>query len=457
VGFVWDDLYVVRDNAFLDVPFTKAIVELWGRDFGMEIVGHPVGYYRPIKTLSLVLTSALFGHHSAWPYVLTNVLLHAVNAMLLAPVLRRMLQTQAMGAWPVDGALLGACFFAVAGWTAETAINIPARGESLGLLWNLLGFLAGVRVLESRSWRQVVGWGGLSFLFVVLAGLSKETALVPALMAVVMTIILTPSHQRVRAGIRMALIVGSALTVVMVARHLAQIQPTFHPMAHLMLLDPMALLRWITTYAWQVLAPVEPLMVLPRDAGWTHPGASSLTLVLSILAACFWGVQGWWAWKQAPVFLLLAVLWIVLTLGPVMLVHASDPTYALTERFLYLPGVSLAVIVAAAWSQPPVSSRVRQRWLVGLVILLLIHSVLGFQTARCWSHGALFWGGVVAKQPEFPHARMHLAGALEDLGRPLEARKVLEEALVRSVYPVEQGRIRARLERLTTASQTLKR
>src|SRR5580765_5836347 len=83
--FVFDDEWLVAGNAFLREPWSALTAfahHFWhGTPFG-------AGYYRPIVNSSFALNGRLLGWGPAG-FHLVNVLLHAVNAMLVLRLLRR--------------------------------------------------------------------------------------------------------------------------------------------------------------------------------------------------------------------------------------------------------------------------------------------------------------------------------------------------------------------------------
>ena len=79
-GFVFDDSAYLASDAVRGL----ALGELFGASWmGLEL-------YRPLTLLSLGLDFQLFGE-APWGYHLTNVLLHAVNSLLLYALARDLL------------------------------------------------------------------------------------------------------------------------------------------------------------------------------------------------------------------------------------------------------------------------------------------------------------------------------------------------------------------------------
>ncbi len=147
-GFVFDD------SAYLASEAVRALAlgDLFGASWmGLEL-------YRPLTLLSLGLDCQLFGE-APWGYHLTNVLLHAVNSLLLYALARDLLGEDRAALW-------AALLYASHPLQTEVVAWISARGDLLASLLSLSAFLAHRR-------RRA-----LAYLLYAGACLSKETAMV---------------------------------------------------------------------------------------------------------------------------------------------------------------------------------------------------------------------------------------------------------------------------------------
>jgi tetratricopeptide (TPR) repeat protein len=170
-GWVWDDDVHVTDN-----PVLRAPGGLWDIWFSPRSL--PQWY--PVVHTTFWIEDGLWGASPAGHH-LVNVLLHAVNALLLWKVLRRL---------EVPGAWLGAALFALhpvhvesVAWVSERK-NVLSAAFALGSLLLLLRWagLAGGRPGEGD--RKVLG---VAFALFVLALLSKSVvATLPAVLLVIL-------------------------------------------------------------------------------------------------------------------------------------------------------------------------------------------------------------------------------------------------------------------------------
>src|SRR5262245_32116789 len=84
--FVLDDVHLVVNNFFIHEPWSPLTAFAHHFWYGTGFGG---GYYRPIVAASLALNGRLLGWGPAG-FHLFNVLLHAVNAVLVLVLARRM-------------------------------------------------------------------------------------------------------------------------------------------------------------------------------------------------------------------------------------------------------------------------------------------------------------------------------------------------------------------------------
>src|SRR5438046_360022 len=99
--FVFDDDHLIVNNNFLKEPWSP--LRAFAHHFWYG-TAYGTGYYRPIVAASLALNGRLLGWGPAG-FHLVNVLLHALNAVLLLALARRL-------ALPVWAAALAAALFA---------------------------------------------------------------------------------------------------------------------------------------------------------------------------------------------------------------------------------------------------------------------------------------------------------------------------------------------------------
>ncbi len=182
-GFIWDDDQYLTRNVL--VQRTETLPDVWrlrwDSEAGRFVIRTP--QYYPLVFTSFWLEHKLWGLNPL-PYHVVNVVLHALSAILLGLVLRRMCVP---AAWVIAAA------FALHPVQVETVAWITERKNTLSGVFFFAAFYAYLRFDASRGAR----WYLLAIAAFVLALLSKT---VTAMLPVVLTITLLVRHRRVRLG-----------------------------------------------------------------------------------------------------------------------------------------------------------------------------------------------------------------------------------------------------------------
>ena len=180
--FLWDDLALVPQSPYINTRVPpcysggKQLAMMWGSR-------KPIDYW-PMTTTTFWLEWRLYGgtslkrmatqkdlHELASGFHVTNVLLHAINAMLVWLVLKRL---------KVPGAWLAAALFAVHPVCVASAAWISERKNTLSMLFLLLACLSWLRFDDeaSETWRarsRATPWYALALLAFLAALLSKAS------------------------------------------------------------------------------------------------------------------------------------------------------------------------------------------------------------------------------------------------------------------------------------------
>ena len=370
-GFTWLDHGDLEARAAI-APLSE-LPRLFGEPYART------GFYRPVTALSLSLDAALSG--APFGYHLTNLLLHAAAAVLVALV------AEALGldAW---AAVLAAAFFALHTSTSLVANQVTYRADALLMIALALTLLGQTR---GRPW--LVGIG------LLLGCLSKETAFVlgPLLMA---GLALWHRPSRAVLGAAAASWVGAALLRLSVA-------PTWKPAA-----IPLSPDLWLGTRLAALGQQLELLLWPWRgrlcDAVPISPVASG-SAVLGVLGIALMLAL---AWKVRPLGL-LALIASTPMLNLVPLPRMSSPHY------LYVPLAFLAMALARWFVQWRAGV-----WAMSVLAVGLFASSL-FDSFRYHDDAALF-RAEVALGPQCREAHLYwgdaqrLEGNLEAAGNAYE-------------------------------------
>ena len=451
-GFVqWDD-----DRNLLTNPHYRGLG--WAQlrwAFTSAVMGHWI----PMTWLTFGLDHALWGM-DAFGYHLSNIVLHAANAVLFyllaLRLLARSLATAGKGPLTL-GAAAAALFFTVHPLRVESVAWITERRDVLSAFFCLLTVLAYLRMCEAHG-RARRHWLLVSLGAYALGLLSKSLIMsLPFVLLVLDVYPLRRAQGRWRdvlleklPYLALAIVAAVVSVSVVIAKVGLTSTSAFPPGARI----AMALYS-LSFYVWKTLVPVDlsPMYELPARVELSSPRflvaalvTLGLTLGLVLLRR---------RWPAA-----LAV-WLVygLTLAPVSgIVHNGPQLVA--DRYSYLSCLGLAVLLGAGVAavvagRLDAGQRARgalfavvAAWIAGLVGLTQAQLPIWRDAEEIWRraveidpdcafcHGQ--WGAlagnrgdlttaiahfdrVVALRPERVRNRGNLGLALQKAGRPAEA------------------------------------
>ena len=413
-GFIWDDdVYVTKNPALRSLDGLQGI---WSKP------GTTIQYY------PLVFTSFWVEYHF-WKlqplgYHLVNVLLHALNAVLLWRVLRRL---ELPGAW------WAAAIFAVHPVTVESVAWITERKNVLSCLFYLLAVLAylrfrpltGARAAGAMDWRFYPLVVGLS----LCALLSKTvTCSLPAVLLLLVWWKTGRVEKRDALPLAPLFILGAALaSMTMGMEKRAGAVGEEWTLSFVQRCLVAGRVPWF--YAGKLFWPGQLTFIYPHweiDAGaaWQYLFPMAALAALIVL----WRLRT--RIGRGP---LVAVLCFAGTLVPALGFFDVFPfLYSyVADHFQYMACIgliSLAVSMGAAicrragpWG--------RNLGTVAAAIVLLILGVFTWRQARIYQDLTTLWSDTLTKNPQCLMAHNNLGLALVSLGRVQEAKEQYEQAL----------------------------
>lgn len=306
-GFILDDFYFARP-----LTLRQLLSTLWGN---WDPYGRGNAQYRPVLALVLALDYELWGPRT-WGYHLTNLVILFVNGLLASELLRRLTGSARAG---LAGALAWVAHplsTSVAGWCAE-------RTDSVMAAFYLAALLALTQVPWSRrAFLLTLTFGALSL------GSKEMAATLPVTAAAVVVLACT----RDRRG-RWIAVGGLAVLTALYIRwwiHLLPMKASLRP-DHLMQQPP----RLLT-----------PVFFPSSYEHWWHAGSASWLPfgALAFLLAGVWLVLRRDQDPRPARLFALAVLWPLLTIGPIFGLRPPD-VYRLGFLIAFAFSLALAVIV----------------------------------------------------------------------------------------------------------------
>lgn len=388
---------------------------------------------RPVAMASFMPEAASWPN-DPFPFKRTNLILHLINAALLAAVVHRLLK-----AWAHPRAraiaIVTAGVWALHPLWVSTTLYVIQRMALLATLFSLLGILM---YLEGR--RRIVAKSlsaGLGFMFVgvygmgLLAALSKENgALLPLLLLVLERYGLANAPPLPRPARRWAVSIVGAPAAAVVAYLVSQLPLLATADAGLREFTPWQRLltegRVIVGYLGALLLPrIEGgglyASEVPLATGLFSPWHAALPW-LGLIAA--WGVAE--RYKHVLPGLALAITFF---LAGHLLESTWLPLELAFEHRNYLPAVFLPLPLALGIARLPDASR---RWtIVGLLGLLAAMTLL---RADLWGRPfalALTWA---ESHPDSPRAILHLAALWRETGNHEQATQLLKPMAARQPH-----------------------
>ncbi|MDX1682926.1 MAG: tetratricopeptide repeat protein, partial [Phycisphaeraceae bacterium] len=488
-GFIWDDDTYVTENPVL--PAEDGLAWIWTEP-------RATPQYYPLVHTTFWLEYRLWGLEPMGFHAV-NLLLHALGAVLLWGVLRRL---------KVPAAWLAAALFAVHPVHVESVAWVTERKNVLSGVFYLAAAWAYLR-FERPEDDEVIRWWpgyGLAFFLFVAALLSKSvTATLPA--ALVLVYVWKRGRLRLRTiwPLVPMLVVGIAAGL-----HTAWLERV-HVGAEGAMYELSVWERLLVAgrgwwfYATKLVWPTDLAFIYPR---W-DPASAGVVDGLILLAALMVPVGLWLARRRIGSGPLVAVLFFGGTLVPAIGFFNVYPFRFsfVADHFQYLASIGILVLMAAGvdrgWRAVARSAETAGRWrpvvwVVPVAVLALLahdrawsftsserlwerslaanpRSWLGQNELGIVRRGAGDLDGAIVRfsravelNPKFLAARVNLAEALRTRGRTREAMAQLEAALeqhprygparlARGLMLAERGELERAWDQLERAADAMPR
>ena len=409
-GYVWDDDFYVTKNPLLTAP--DGLERIW-------FSAHNQSQYFPLVYTTLRFEHTLWGLHPVG-YHFVNILFHALNALLVWAVLRKL---------ALPGAWLAAAIWAVHPVNVESVAWITELKNTQSTLFYLLALLAWMKYADretGRPWR----FYGLALVLQALALFSKTTACtLPAALLLVLWLRKEPIGWRRLVQVAPFLALGVAMGLISIwwEAHLGnyrkELDYTFNALERVLIAT-----RALWFYATKLVWPTKLAFSYPRWEIDVRDPRQYTWLIGCVAMALFL----WWRRRvlgRAPV---AAVVFFVAALSPLL---GFIPLYTfrytfVADHYQYVASIGLIALFAAA-----VSSRV-DTWQLGttgrcalLASLLFALGALTWRQAHIYHDEESLWRDTIAKNPASWMAHTDLAGVLLESGRATEALEEAEQTL----------------------------
>jgi tetratricopeptide (TPR) repeat protein len=404
-----------------------------------------LGHYIPVTWMSLGLDFQLWGMNPRG-YHFTNLVLHALNAVLLFFVARRLLNALPAAKASFIGAA-GALLYSIHPLRVESVAWITERRDLLSLCFLLLATVAYLRHVRAGAWTR---WYALTLGAFALAILSKGSAVTfPAALLVLNW------YPLGRLSLRRA----DRESVTKVIRELA---PMFlmaaagalgsvvalGPVVQLDVGDKIAVSAFsLWFYLLKTAAPVglSPLYPMPSVI---NPFDAVYVLAYVAVAAAAWLL---WRFRKQSGLVAAVAMYFVLVL-PFLGVHQNGFQIA-ADRYVYLAGIPLGLLSAAAIAR---LSEARRWPVAGCLIVILM--ALTWRQTHVWQSSEQVWSRVLERDSTSYIAHSNLGQDLAERGHSARAIEHFRKAIAfKPSYPSPHNNLAfelAQLGRLDEAVQS---
>jgi tetratricopeptide (TPR) repeat protein len=414
-GFIWDDESYVTDNpALRSVDGLKGI---WIKP------GTTIQYY-PLLFTSFWVEYHFWGLHP-FGFHLVNVLLHALNAVLLWQVLRRL---QLPGAW------LAAAIFAIHPVQVESVAWITERKNVLSGLFYVLAALAYLRFRPLTDAKSARPWDWRMYPLVIalfLAALLSKTVTCSLPAALLLLVWWKTGRVEKRDALPLAplFILGAALGAATVWMEKQNVGATGAEWTLSFVQRCLVAGRALWFYAGKLVWPRQLTFIYPRweiDASLAWQYLFPVAAVVVLIA--LWRLRT--RLGRGP---LVAVVFFVGTLVPALGFFDVFPfRYSfVADHFQYLACLGLISLAVSAGTA--ICERAGQ-WgrnlgTLAAAIVLLILGVCTCERARSYQNLETLWRDTLAKNPNAWMAHNNLGALLQLSGRETEAIEHYEQSL----------------------------
>ena len=404
-GYVWDDDTNITNNPLLRTG--EGLVKIWTQP---KLI--PQGHYWPIIYTSFWIEYQIWGA-KPYGYHLINIILHAINVLLLWILLRRL---------AIPGALLAAAIFALHPVHVESVAWITERKNVLSAMFYLIAFLYYMKFEENGHRKDYI----VSLIIFVCALLSK-TITVSLPIAILLYLYWKRDKLSIKDFINTVPFFAAAFIITLLC--LWVYKSTYPVESTLSLLDKFIVAGWsLWFYAWKLLLPVNLIAIYPRwnidpSALWQYIFSIGFFVVIIAL---------WFLKNKIGKGSLAAVLFFAITLAPLLNI-IDQPAYTemtfVNDHAQYLPSIGLIVLFAASMVKLKNRYMNEKTGIAGGVILILILGIITWQHAGLYKDMETLFRHSLAKNPNAWAAHNNLGLALEQKGKYDEAIIHFKEAL----------------------------
>lgn len=424
-GFGFDDYHTIVDNVALASVGNR--LSTW-YDAAMSGLGTgPLA--RPLAMLSFAINYTL-GGLDPWPFKLTNLVIHGMNAVLVWAVVARLAAALAPRA-AAASAYVVATLWALHPVNLTSVLYVVQRMTSLSATFVLLTLLIYTRARQRQTAGQPVArpWPLVCAALAVLGLLTKETALSLPFYLLLIEILVIRAPRAVLSPLTRRLL-GMAAVAVLAAGLwycVREVLPGYGGREFTLAERLWSEARVMFMYLRLLLVPTPGAFTLFHDdfvlsRGWLSPPTTALS-VLALLAVSVL------AHARRRSHAALAFGWAWFVLGHVF-EGSIVPLELMHEHRNYLPGLGVLLAITLTLAD----SHLASRWRVPCACLaMLVLAAVTWSRATLWASPTSLMETELRHHPASPRlwyeaGRLRIADAKGDATRYAAGIAALEEA-----------------------------
>jgi hypothetical protein len=400
---LWDDDMNISENAHYRGFSPAHLRWMFTTSYG--------GHYQPLTWVSFAVDHALWGMSPAG-YHLTNLLLHAANAVLVYLLCAAFLRSTPVPGEPqraLYAAAAGALFFALHPLRVESVVWVTARRDVLSGFFYLLTVLTYLRMVDAeRDGGPRVRWLAVSVGCFSLSLLAKAWGLMLPFALLVLDIFPLRRRRSVHSLLFEKVPYGIAAigALLLTARMLTEFTNVRTLAEHGVLERALQAAYGLCFYVWKTVAPLRlsPLYLLDPKLDPREPRFLIAAAAVVLAAGAMLVFRRRWPW------LLAASVCYAIVVAPLLGLWQTGPQLV-ADRYTYLACLPWGVLAAAAvWRLGPGWASVG-----GTATVLVLLGVLTVRQTAVWRDSRALWDHALRIDPRNWVAYTN-RGFLRDLG-----------------------------------------
>jgi len=389
-AFVWDDAVLVKGNIYIS-DFSK-IKNIFTEDIGRGGNAR-FNFYRPLQMLSYMMDFS-FWKLNPLGYHLTNIFIHIFSALAVFWLLLIILNNEKV-------ALASSLLFVVFPGYTEAVTYISGRAEAMSGLFLLLALIFYIKYSNLCNFKFYF----LTVLFFIMAVLSKESALIFPLLAVLYNYVF-----KIKVKKNLYIFILSAAILLSL--------PRFLFLNHLLLPGPGLLERIPGFFA--ALAAYLKILILPVNLHMEYGSRlfnfGQIRVIIGIALAVlliFYALKQ--RKKNEQIF--FSICWFFACLLPYSGIFRINAFMA--EHWLYLPSIGFFIYISSILVNP--GQKGKKPFVLLLVALLLFYSYLTIRQNYRWKDNLTLYRYTIKFAPDSLRINNNLCSALVSEGLNQEA------------------------------------